>query len=94
MSEKQAFKIEHTAQERAEINRNGYSHQGYSPEQIITRLLGSIPLSNGKQVNIYATVSQKHVLVRPLNDQGCEESVGTPIQITDLSAKLRRRLGC
>lgn len=52
MPEKQAFKIEQTAQERAEINRNGYSHQGYSPEKIITKLLGSIPLSNGKQVNI------------------------------------------
>lgn len=31
MSEKQAFKIKQTAQERAEINRNSYSHQGYSP---------------------------------------------------------------
>lgn len=94
MSEKQIFETQQTPQKGAENNLNGHNNQGYAPEQIITRLLGSVVLSNGKRVNIYATVSQKHVLVRPLDDQGCEESIGTPTKITDLSAQLRRRLGC
>ncbi|MGR3277978.1 hypothetical protein ACSYAD_23045 [Acaryochloris marina NIES-2412] len=94
MSEKQVFKTQRTVQENAENSNNGHNNQGYAPEQIIIRLLGSVLLSNGKRVNIYSTVSQKHVLVRPLNDQGSEESIGTPTKITDLSAQLRRRLGC
>ena len=46
MSEKQVFKAQQTVQECAVNSGNGHTSQGYAPEQIIVRLLGSVVLKN------------------------------------------------
>lgn len=78
--------------EAVETNGNGQSSHVYTPEQVIVKFLGRV--ISIKRAKVYSTMSKHHVLIRPLNAQGQEVSAGTAVKLSDLSPKLRRKLGC
>jgi hypothetical protein len=66
----------------------------YAPEQIRVKLIGTARTSAGAKFNVFSTICRKHVLMYPIAPSGRQIAKGIPFKVTDLSPKIRRRLGC
>jgi hypothetical protein len=66
----------------------------YAPEKISIKFIGTIRTSNGNRLNVFSTVSRKHVSMYPLTPSGRMKVKGIPVKVHGLAPKLRRRLGC
>jgi hypothetical protein len=66
----------------------------YAPETISTKFIGIVRTTQGNKINVFSTVSRKHVSMYPLTKSGHMKVKGIPVKVHDLAPKLRRRLGC
>lgn len=66
----------------------------YAPEQVRVKLVGTARTITGTKLNVFSTVSRKHVLMYPIAPSGIQSKKGIPFEVKDLSPKLRRRFGC
>jgi hypothetical protein len=66
----------------------------YAPETISTKFIGTIRTTQGNKINVFSTVSRKHVAMYPLTPSGQMKYLGLPVKVHDLAPKMRRRLGC
>jgi hypothetical protein len=66
----------------------------YAPEQIATRFIGTARTEAGTRLNVFSTISRKHLSMFPLAPNGAPKVQGIPVKLADLSPQVRRRLGC
>jgi hypothetical protein len=94
MSTEQLSPSEQSSAEGNESNGHGASAKPPLPEMMPISLLGTTATKSGTKLNVYSTLSKKHVLMCPVEQVEGKGVIGTPVKIVDLPPKLRQRLGC